>query len=132
MELMKTQLRLGLVTVLTVTLVAAPMTSYADHTVVKAVETPNRWDASNEVGAQSYVHVTPGTRVVWRNLADNNNAHDLTAYGRNWDKRVMLQPGEGTAKRFRENGTFKYRCRLHSRMQGGQCEGMCGVIHVEG
>lgn len=107
---------------LTAAALALPLTSFANHTVVKAT--------ANDTWNADYNHITPGTRVVWKNPERHNMPHDLTAYGRNWDKRVYLRPGDQTAKRFRSTGTYKYRCRLHSQLADGQCDGMCGVIHV--
>ncbi len=102
---------------------ALPLTSFADHTVVKATA-DDKWNAS-------YNHVAPGTRVVWKNPDRLSEVHDVSAYGGGWDKQVTLSPGEQTAKRFSSVGTYKYRCRLHStKRRGEQCRGMCGVIHV--
>ncbi len=115
--------RVGVVGVGAVLLLAAPATSFANHVVVKAT--------ARDTWNESYNHVVPGSRVVWKNPVRLNANHDVTAYGRNWDKRVILSPGESTAKRFRNTGTYKYRCRIHSQLNDGQCDGMCGVIHVD-
>ncbi len=115
--------RLGIVAAGTTLLLAAPAASFANHVVVKAT--------ARDTWNESYNHVTPGTRVVWKNPARLNSTHDVTAYGRNWDKQVTLRAGDSTAKRFRNTGTYKYRCRIHSQLNDGQCDGMCGVIHVD-
>jgi plastocyanin len=78
----------------------------------------------------SYRHVVKGSKIVWVNPAHHNTVHDMTAYGRNWSKRAVLEPGERTRKVFKRVGTYKYRCVLHSARVDGRCEGMCGVIHV--
>ncbi|MDP9068051.1 MAG: hypothetical protein M3N53_06870 [Actinomycetota bacterium] len=114
--------RLAVVAAGTAAVLVAPATSFANHTVVKAT--------ARDTWNDSYNHVVPGTRVVWKNPARLNDTHDVTAYGRNWDRQVTLRPGESTAKRFRNTGTYKYRCRIHSQLNNGECEGMCGVIHV--
>ena len=77
-------------------------------------------------------HITRGDRIVWKNPARHDRAHDVKAYGGNWRKYEFLSPGERTSKRFRRNGTYRYRCTLHSTVNNGNCNGMCGVIHVEG
>ena len=103
--------------------IALPALSLGAPVRVKATA-DDRWDPS-------YSHIPPGTRVVWINPERLNEVHDVTAYGRGWDKQVTLQPGERTGKRFRDTGPYKYRCRLHStKRPGEQCQGMCGVIHV--
>lgn len=80
----------------------------------------------------SFQHILPGTRVVWVNPERLDETHDLSSYGNNWSKSETLLPGERTGKRFRRQGVYKYRCRLHSTKRPGEpCRGMCGVIHVE-
>ncbi len=69
-----------------------------------------------------------GDRVVWSN--PTNRRHNVVAYRGDWDKNTMLEPGETTAKRFRETGRYKYRCRLHSTFGDGRCLGMCGKVRV--
>ncbi len=106
-----------------VALLGLPASAVASHTVVRAT--------SNDTWAESYNHIRPGSRVVWKNPAALGDTHDLTAYGSNWNKSVTLQAGDQTAKTFRRTGTYRYRCRLHStKRPGEQCRGMCGVIHV--
>lgn len=76
------------------------------------------------------VHAAAGDRVVWRNPTDET--HTVTAYGRGWSKNVTLSPGERTRKRFRNAGTFKFRCTVqgHSALSDGRCVGMCGKVRV--
>jgi plastocyanin len=70
-----------------------------------------------------------GDKIVWKN--PTNATHDITAYGSNWNKFAVLDPGDTTSKRFWQTGTYKYRCRLHSaRPSGEPCSGMCGSITV--
>lgn len=78
----------------------------------------------------SFKHILPGGRiiVIWKN--PTNDLHDVKSYGRNWDFYRQLPAGESVSKRFRRKGVYKYRCRVHSTMTDGQCEGMCGVIHI--
>ena len=85
----------------------------------------NRWNPD-------FRHITRGDRIVWKNPESRNRTHDVKAYGNNWNKYEVLSPGEATRKRFRRNGTYKYRCTIHSSLNNGDCNGMCGVIHVQG
>ena len=84
--------------------------------------------AEGERWKPAHRYVTKGDRVVWRN--PTKRIHDVTAYGGNWSKKAILDPGERTSKRFSSRGKFTYRCVRHSAMVDGQCDGMCGVIHV--
>lgn len=89
--------------------------------VVKATA-DDRWNPD-------FVHVAKGEKVIWKNPARLGEDHTVTAYGRNWSKNVFLRPGEQTSKVFRDRGTYKYRCTLHSNLSNGTCTGMCGVVH---
>lgn len=122
MKRMKASLRTGLVASLVVGSVALAPLSWSAPTRIKATA-DDTWNPSPQ-------HISRGTRVVWTNPEHLGAVHDVTAYGRGWDKRVVLQPGERTGKRFRKTGTYKYRCRRHSHLGDGGCHGMCGVIHV--
>src|SRR5687768_6664994 len=100
---MKTRLRTALVASLVLASLALPASSWGAPVRIRAT--------TNDTWSPDYQHVSPGTRVVWTNR--DTEAHDLTAYGRNWDKRVILQPEQRTSKTFRKTGTYKYFCRLH-------------------
>ena len=69
-------------------------------------------------------------KVVWRN--PTGAAHNVTAYGGNWNKSAFLGPGQRTSKTFHQKGTYKYYCTFHGDVDNGQCEGMCGRIRVLG
>ncbi len=73
--------------------------------------------------------ITKGDVIVWKN--PTNRVHDVKAYGGNWRKYTVLDPGESTRRKFRSTGRFKYRCARHSGIVDGKCEGMCGVIVVQ-
>ena len=75
-------------------------------------------------------HITTGNRVLWRNPTDAT--HRVVAYSNNWSKNSAIAPGETTAKRFPNRGRYLYRCTRpgHSTLSNGECEGMCGTIHV--
>ena len=75
-------------------------------------------------------HITKGNRIVWRNPTDVT--HRVIAYSNNWSKEAEIAPGETTAKRFPNRGRYLYRCTRpgHSTLANGECDGMCGTIHV--
>ncbi|HJR46123.1 MAG TPA: hypothetical protein VJ927_11020 [Actinomycetota bacterium] len=114
--------RAALVIALMVALLAAAGIASSAPVRVRATS-GNEWDPS-------FRHVTTGTRIVWINPERLGRRHHLAAYGRGWSKDVVLESGERTGKRFRRVGSYKYRCRLHSQLQNGDCRGMCGVVHV--
>jgi len=51
--------------------------------------------------------IVRGDKIVWKN--PTNATHDVTAYGSNWNKFAVLDPGDSTTKRFWQTGTYKYR-----------------------
>lgn len=114
--------RLTIVGLLALAMLATSGISFGAPVRIRAAS-GDQWDPS-------YRHVSPGTRVVWVNPERLNRTHHFASYGRGWTKDVRLAPGDRTGKRFRQTGTYKYRCRLHSHLQDGQCHGMCGVVHV--
>jgi hypothetical protein len=59
-----------------------------------------------------------------------SKVHDLKAYGGGLSFSTILDPGERAKRRFKQRGTFKYRCVLQSAIVSGKCQGMCGLIHV--
>ena len=103
-----------------------PGTSKGDSFRVRAVgssPTDFAWDPS-------YRHITKGDRVVWKNTT--TATHRVVAYKGPWSKETEIGPQETTAKRFRRTGTYKYRCTVqgHSALADGNCQGMCGTVHV--
>jgi plastocyanin len=110
-----------LVMALIVGLIAlAPTSSTAARFKVKTTA-ENTW-------SPDFTHITKGNVIVWKNA--DTRFHDLTSYGGNWKLEHGLRPGDTISKRFRERGVYKFRCRIHSVMESGTCDGMCGVIHV--
>ena len=75
-------------------------------------------------------HINKGDRIVWKN--PTGATHTVTAYSGDWSKNSSVSSGERTKFRFRKTGTFLYRCTQpgHSSLSGGECNGMCGEIHV--
>src|SRR5918998_749256 len=86
-------------------LVFAP-TATADTFRVRATSN-NNW-------RPDFKHIARGDRIVWKN--PTGRTHNVTATSDNWNKSTTLNPGEKTGKRFRRNGTYRYRCTLHSGM----------------
>jgi plastocyanin len=74
-----------------------------------------------------HTYIGRGDRVRWTN--PTSRTHDVKAYGGGWSLSTVLSPGESVTKRFRQRGTYKYRCVRHSAVLGGQCQGS-GLIHV--
>ncbi|MEA2433237.1 MAG: Cupredoxin-like domain [Actinomycetota bacterium] len=83
---------------------------------------------ADDTWSPDFTHITEGNVIVWKN--PDSRFHDLTSYGRNWSLEHGLPPGESVSKRFRHRGVYKFRCRIHSAIDNGTCDGMCGVIHV--
>ena len=90
-----------------------------------AATTVKATDRSYSPGSKS---VSKGTKVVWKNADDER--HNVTSYKGAWSKNSDLPEGSKTAFTFRKKGTYKYRCTLHSKLDDGQCEGMCGSVSV--
>ena len=102
--------------------VALAPSALGDTFRVRATDN-NRWNPD-------FKHISRGDRIAWKNV--DSTVHNIKAYSNNWNKYETLSPGEVTRKRFRNNGTYKYRCTIHSSLNNGDCNGMCGVIHVQG
>ena len=109
-----------------VALVALAGPSPADTFRVRASGTPGafKWDPS-------FKHIHKGDRIVWKN--PTSYTHTVKAYKGPWRKSTTIRPGEKTSKKFRKRGTYKYRCTQpqHSSITNGECNGMCGEIHVQ-
>lgn len=92
---------------------------------MKAAGSPGSWQWQ-----PGFKHIVKGTVVVWKN--PTSSTHRVTAYTDNWSKDTAVASGESTRKRFKKPGLYGYRCTVtgHSSLSGGECEGMCGEIHV--
>jgi len=112
--------RMLVVAAAAVGLAVTPGAARAETYRVKATDS-NTW-------SPDFRHTVKGNRIVWKNPTDRK--HTLHAYGGNWSKSVVLAAGERTRKTFKKAGVFKYRCKIHSTLSNGECDGMCGVIHV--
>ena len=107
-------------TVLALGLALVPSASLGASFSVRATD--------NDTWKPAVREIHKGDKVIWRNPSDG--AHNVTAYGANWDKSSVLAPGDTTSKRFRKRGTYKYYCTFHGDVDNGQCDGMCGKIRV--
>ena len=61
------------------------------------------------------ITIDRGTVVKWRNRGDNT--HTTTSNTGIWDS-GNLSPGGSFRRRFRQVGTFRYHCEIHSTMTG--------------
>lgn len=74
------------------------------------------------------VNIARGDLVRWRAVS---GSHTVKAYGGNWRFfSGRLNPGQSASRRFRQRGTFRFRCTFHSTLSGGTCSGMCGRVRV--
>jgi plastocyanin len=73
------------------------------------------------------VSIEEGTRVKWLSVSFD---HVLVAYGSNWSFHHALPEGASVTRRFADSGTYLFRCRIHSTLVNGHCEGMCGKVMV--
>jgi plastocyanin len=88
----------------------------------------SRVKAKGEKWKPLHTYIARNDKVKWTN--PTNKVHDLKAYGGGWSFKRILDPGESATRRFKQRGTFKFRCVRHSGIVNGQCQGMCGLIHV--
>jgi plastocyanin len=99
---------------------AFPAVSSGAATTVKATD--------NKTWSRPSVSVAKGGKVVWKN--PTNTSHNVVAYKGAWSKSSSLGAGSKTSYKFTKRGTFKYRCTLHSELEDGKCDGMCGKVSV--
>lgn len=100
---------------------AAPAPVFGGAAAVKATDNDSWSPASKSVGK--------GTKVVWKNPSGDD--HNVVSYSGAWSKSSSLPEGGKTSFKFGKKGTFKYRCSIHSKMEGAKCDGMCGKIVVK-
>lgn len=123
---------LALVAMLTVALPAVPAS--AAKTRVKAKVGQNKW-------VPVHTYIGKGDVVIWKNprpkVKSKRRVHDVTSIQpRKWKKRLgfrlskTLRPGDKIRRKFRRKGNYRFRCKRHSAMVNGRCQGMCGFIHV--
>jgi plastocyanin len=73
------------------------------------------------------VGIEERSRVKWLAVSDD---HNLSAYGGNWAFNRPLPEGASVTRRFADSGTYLFRCRIHSTLANGRCQGMCGKVVV--
>lgn len=115
--------RLGVTVAAAVAVVGLAAPSLGDTTRIKAVKRDGKF-----VWNKDFVTVAKGDKVVWKNPTGVN--HTVTFY-QGASKNTTIGPDERTSKKFRKRGAFLYRCTLHSTLNDGQCNGMCGHVHVD-
>jgi plastocyanin len=103
--------------------VAVPGTSIGGTSRVKAAGSSGSytWEPKTR-------KIAAGDKVAWKNPTSAD--HTVTAYGGGWSKDVRLDPGDTARIKFGSSGTYLYRCKLHSTLSDGQCNGMCGKVKV--
>ncbi len=99
---------------------AAP--SLGDTTRIKAIKEGDKY-----LWNKDFVSISKGDKVVWRN--PTNVKHTVTFY-EGASKNTTIGPDERTSKKFKTKGAKYYRCRIHSTLSDGECNGMCGHVHV--
>ena len=73
------------------------------------------------------VSVAKGTKVVWKAV---EGTHTVTAWKGPWSKNTTIAQGTQTSFTFKQTGVYKFRCRFHSTLVNGVCNGMCGRVTV--
>ena len=119
-------LRRAALSLLTLALVALATPAPADTFRVKAAGDPGTYHWQPD-----FRHINKGDKIVWKN--PTGATHTVTAYKGPWSKKASIGPGERTSFRFRKSALYKYRCMTpgHSTLTNGECNGMCGEIHVQ-
>ena len=106
-------------------LVLTPGTSIGETSKVKAAGS-----AGSYTWKPAKRKIAAGDKVVWKNPTSAD--HTVTAYGGNWENDDRLNPGDKLRIKFGSKGTYLYRCKLHSTLSDGVCNGMCGKVKVGG
>lgn len=114
--------RLGVTVAAAVAVVGLAAPSLGDTTRIRAVKKDGKF-----VWNKDFVSVNKGDKVVWKNPTGVN--HTVTFY-EGAKKNTTINPGERTSKKFTTKGPKYYRCTIHSTLNGDDCNGMCGHVHV--
>jgi plastocyanin len=93
-----------------------------------AAAATSRVRAKEEKWRPLHTYIGRNDTVRWTNPTDR--VHDVKAYGGGWSFSTVLDPGESAKRKFKQRGTFKFRCVRHSAIVSGKCQGMCGLVHV--
>jgi plastocyanin len=105
------------------TILVVPGTSVGETSRIKASGSPGSfsWKPSSRT-------IDKGEKIVWKN--PTSARHSVTAYGNGWSKDTTIAAGAKTGFKFRNSGTFLFRCKFHSTLDNGNCSGMCGSVRV--
>ena len=122
-------LRLGAVTVAASIALVGLSGVAGGREVIKAVEN----DSGGWEWAPATVHdAHKGEKAIWRDTS--GVSHTVKFYKGKYKGVVLNLPAnESVSKRMRKTGFHRYRCTIpgHSTMVDGDCNGMCGAIHVQ-
>ena len=103
-------------------LATIPTVSLAETFRVKATD-GNSW-------RPGHTYIGRGDTVKWSNLSPRkHNIASMNSYT-DWRFFKKLPRNESRSKTFTRRGTFAYRCKIHSTVNNGDCDGMCGLVHV--
>lgn len=114
--------RLAVTAAAAVAVVGLAAPSLGDTKRVRAVKKDGKYVWSND-----FVTINKGDKVVWKNPTSVN--HTVTFY-KGAKKNTTIGEGERTSKKFTTSGPKYYRCTIHSTLNDGECNGMCGHVHV--
>jgi plastocyanin len=103
--------------------VGVPGTSIGETSNVKAAGSAGSYTWKPKVRK-----IAADDRVLWKNPTSAD--HTITAYSGDWNDDVRLNPGDRLRIKFGSAGTYLYRCKLHSTLSNGECNGMCGKVKV--
>ena len=118
--------RFAVISIVALLVAGVPSVAGSDTGRIKASGSPGSWKWQPD-----FKHIYKGDKIVWKN--PTSSTHRVTAYSDNWSKDAELSSSGGrTAKTFKKTGLYLYRCTMpgHSTVSGGECEGMCGEVHV--
>jgi len=104
---------------------AAGASSRVHHAPARVTKTVKGIGAGH--WSPTVTRVSSGGTIVWKAIS---NSHTVTAYGGNWRFNHSLPFGANVTHRFAQPGTYLFRCRFHSSLVNGHCEGMCGKVVV--
>ncbi|HVF53968.1 MAG TPA: hypothetical protein VNC78_10260 [Actinomycetota bacterium] len=115
--------RIGVALMSAVALAALAGTAPAETVRIRAFGEPGtfHWHPTQKVAVR-------GDKVVWKNTTEA--AHTVTSYGRGWSKDTRVAAAAATSFVFNKTGTFRFRCKIHSTLEGSVCDGMCGSVKV--
>ena len=105
-----------------VMLAMIPAVSLGETTRVKATD-GNSWRPAHKF-------IGRGDTVKWTNPSPRKHNIASMNAATDWSFFKRLPRNESRSKKFTRRGTFYYRCTIHSTVNKGDCDGMCGIVHV--